>query len=262
MNIKNYLHEEYTIKRRSQNDIAIEQNLPLSLIEYLIKKVNLNYSRSIIKYTVNENKFDEKDPIFMYYVGLIATDGYINYTNNRVCLRLKDTDSRIVLQNLINHFEYQGDLFKYGTNIEFRVTSKLLIEKLILLGIPKINKTFCLTTPNDFYSDNCLRMYLRGVHDGDGNTKRKLSKKDKSKWIGGSWRILTGSHSFIENLSKILNNKFGLNIVKTINSKKNGKEYPEIVTKQSEGKLILSWLYEGFEEFRLEDKYQKYLSII
>ena len=39
------------------------------------------------------------------------------------------------------------------------------------------------------------------------------------------------------------------------------KEYPEILTKSNQGKEILAWIYDGYEEFRLEDKYQKYLSV-
>lgn len=260
MNIKKYLHQEYTIKRRTQSDIAKEQDLPVDVIEYLIKKSNLLYSRTKIKFLLNESKIDDTNPIFMYYVGLIATDGYINIANNRVCLRLKDINSREMFDMLIKYFEYQGPLFKYGSYLEFRITSKLLIEKLISLGLTETNKTFVLDTPKNFHNEDCMKMYIRGVHDGDGNVKRKLDLKT-NKWKGGSWRLLTGSHIFIENMCKILNSHFNFELKKRINSRKNNKEYPEIITKEKEGKILLSWIYEGYEKYRLEDKYQKYLSI-
>lgn len=261
MNIKEYLHKEYTINRKSQNQIAIDQNLPLDVIEYLIKRVNLVYSRTKIKYIFNEDKIDETNPIFMYYVGLIASDGYIDIKNNRVNLRLKDHNPREVLSLLIDYFEYTGILFSYNSSIELRLCSIKLIEKLEKLGIPNKNKTFELNIPLTFYNEDCFRMYLRGIHDGDGNVDRSF-KKEQGIWYGGAWRLLTGSHLFIENLCIVLNKKFDFNLTKKISSRKNNKVYPQIYTKKTEGIKILSWLYTGYSKYKLEDKYKKYLSVL
>jgi hypothetical protein len=261
MNIKSYLETEYVKNRKSQNQIAIEQDLPLDVIEYLIKRCNLNYSRSKIKFTVNESKFQESDPIFMYYVGLIATDGYIDVKNNRVSLRLKNNDSYRVLTLLMNYFEYSGRLFKYGDNYEFRITSVKLIQILNELNIPSIDKTFNLKVPNSFHSESTLRMYLRGVHDGDGNVHRAMSKY-KKHYTGGSWRLLTGSFGFIEGICKLINTKFKFNLKLSINSRKNNKEYPQIATKKTEGIELLKWIYTDFEDYKLLDKYEKYLSVL
>lgn len=260
MKIKEFIKEEFIVKGKTQKQIAEEQDVPENVIEYLIKRLSLNHLKSKIKYSINEDKIDITNPVFMYFVGLIATDGYIDSNNNRVALRLKKSESLDILNNLSKYFEYSGPLFTYGKNLELRITSKRLIEVLKSQGIPEKDKTFKLEVPKNFYNDDCLKMYIRGIHDGDGNIQRKLNKDNS--YYGGSWRLLTGSKLFIQEICDLLNNKFNLSLKLKINSRKNNKEYPEIYTKRQEGIIIANWFYSDFEDFKIKNKFLKYKSVI
>lgn len=261
MIIKEFLKQEYVDKRKSQNVIAKEQDLPLHIIEYLMKMCNLTHSRSKYLYVCNEDKFDLDNPIFWYYTGLIATDGYINSKNNIVALKIRNEDAYRMLSKLISYFEYNGRLFKYGKDYEFRINSPKLISILNSVGIPDKNKTFKLLFPNSFPSDDCKRMYFRGIHDGDGNIHRSQSKKTEGKWLGGAWRILTGSFEFLEGLAIEYNSVFNTSYIVTISSRKNDKIYPEFRTGDKDGKRFIEWLYKDFDEYKLIDKYEKAMSV-
>jgi hypothetical protein len=193
-------------------------------------------------------------------MGLIASDGYINNNNNIVALRLSGTDSFKLLQTLIYYFEFNGKLFKYRNSYEFRINSKKLITILNSIGIPSKNKTFLLQFPINFPDIECTKMYFRGIHDGDGNIKRKRSKKS-DKWLGGEWRLLTASHSFIYGVCNKFNSIFNTDYKLRINSRKGDKEYPEMLTNQKDGRQFIKWVYEGFPEYRLENKYLMAMSI-
>lgn len=72
---KEYLYQQYIVCGRTQEDIAKEFNMNPKLLNYYIQKCNFG-KKSKIKYSLNEDKIKITDPIFCYYAGLVATDGY------------------------------------------------------------------------------------------------------------------------------------------------------------------------------------------
>lgn len=211
------------------------------------------------KFTFNESKIDINNPIFCYYVGLVSTDGYISVKTKRVIIRLRNQDAERLLFKLKEYFEYTGPIFKYRKkDFELRMSSVYLIKYLENLGI-SYNKTQNLSFLQNFTSEECNRMYIRGLHDGDGNIKRTKSKRT-NRWVGGAFRILNNNELFIEDFSKWLNNKFTINS-KIYTAKRKTKNFKELYTSSRDGKDFAKWFYKGFNEIKLYCKYSKYITV-
>ena len=153
-----------------------------------------------------------------------------------------------------NFFDHNGKLKKEG-NKELRIPSKALIQNLTELGKKKKK----CNTPFLNLKGECMRLYLRGIHDGDGNIKRSFVK---NKWRGGEYRLTNNNLIYLENLKKWM--KENLNEVKTLNIrevKRKSGIFNELSTGVKEGKEYCEWLYKGYEEYRLNCKYNKYKSI-
>lgn len=211
------------------------------------------------KFTFNESKIDINNPIFCYYIGLVSTDGYISVKTKRVIVRIRNSDSERLLYKLKEYFEYNGPIFLYkNKDYELRLSSNYLISYLNNLGI-SFNKTKTLTFLSNFISEDCLRMYIRGLHDGDGNIKRLKSKKT-NRWIGGAFRILNNNELFIDDFSKWINSKFNFK-TKIYIAKRKNKNFKELYTSTREGKDFAKWFYQGFDEIKLYCKYSKYITV-
>ena len=209
------------------------------------------------KYEVNDSKFDSKNPIFMYYAGLVATDGYIDTKNGRVSLRFSLEEANTLLNNLKGYFEFMGEVKQYNKSYDLTITSRHLIQELTTIGASGVSKTFTLEFPKLFYSEDCEKMYLRGIFDGDGNIHRAYKN---NKWVGGQFSIVTGSTLFVEGLIKFINTKFSTNYSLSFHKMK-GISYPKLEMKTRDSLLLYSWFYSGYEQYKLEHKYNKYLSI-
>lgn len=208
------------------------------------------------KYTINTEKININNPIYCYMLGLISTDGYIDNKNSRVCIRMRNEDTERVFILLKEYLEFTGPIFTYKkVDKELRISSKELIQNLTELGI---NKEKC-NIPFLNLKGECMRLYLRGIHDGDGNVKRSFVK---NKWRGGEYRLTNNNLIYLENLKKWM--KENLNEVKTLNIRKVKRKsgiFNELSTGVKEGKEYCEWLYKGYEEYRLNCKYNKYKSI-
>lgn len=256
---KNWLFNEYVTLRKTQSQIAKECNVPICTIEYWISKFNLVFSRTKEKYVVDESRFDLSDPIFCYFAGLIATDGYISTRKDlhtyRVCLRMKKSEDLERLFKCLNsYFGSTCPLFYYNRKsqcetVELRITSNFLVSKLMQLGIPLKDKTFYLKFPKNL-NEKCLNMYLRGVLDGDGS----LSKKNN----GIRFRLCTASVDFIKSVQKYLQNRYKVNISYYLQSQK----YPSICFEKKEVFVFLKDIYNKFEDFKLMYKYNIYYDIV
>lgn len=258
---KEYLLNEYIKKGRSQSNIAKEWNVSPKLINYYVVKNKLNGIKSKRKYTCNTEKFDFTNPIFCYYSGLIATDGYIDLKNNRVSLRLNNKGSKQLLNNLKNYFEFTGQVRTYKGNHDLTITSNELINELKKLNIEGSNKTYDLKFPklNDL-SEDCQLMFMRGVLDGDGNIHVQKSKYS-GNYIGGQFRVVTASEDFIQGIIDFLNKKFNRQ-EKLSFAKVKGVNYPKLEMTVEGSKQFYNWVYQGYEDFRLKDKYSKYLLLL
>jgi len=210
------------------------------------------------KYKINNSKLDISNPIYCYFIGIVSTDGYIDNKNSRICIRMRNKDTERVFNLLKDYLEYTGPIFTYKqVDKELRISSLELIENLTQLGlnVEKHKIPFL-----KFKSELCTKMYIRGLHDGDGNIKRSYKKE---KWVGGEFRYTNNNLNFQTSFYNWFKIKYPN--LKTLNLKevprKSGIFY-ELSTGVQEGKIFASWFYSGKEEYKLNCKYNKYLSIL
>lgn len=263
--LKTYLEEEFINKRRSSINIAKDFGVPYKNVEYYIKKHKLNLIKGKVKYVCNIVRFSLEDPIFNYYAGLVATDGYIDLKNNRVNLRVGNDGSEEVLSNIKTYFEFSGPVHSYVKKssgkvfYELSITSTFLIKQLSKMNIDGLDKTFNLGFPRKFHSDECAKMFLRGCLDGDGNIKIRRSKLGRIN--GGEFRLTTASYDFIQGLITFINKKFKRGYIVT-HTRTRGIKYPQIQLRKIDSLNFYNWVYDGFDNFRFHDKYNKYLLLI
>lgn len=255
-----YLKTEYIEKKRSLSNLAEEHNISPKLMYYYVKKAGLTGIKSKVKYSVDESKFDLNEPIFYYYSGLIASDGYIDLKNGRVCLRVGNDGSYEVLNSLKEYFCYEGDVKVYPSGNELIITSKSLIDILAKLNIVGNKLPDAIRYPKNFPNQQCELMFLRGVLDGDGNIHTYKSKYT-GKIRGGSFRMSTSCKSLVEGVIKSVNKILGTTYEMTFSSNSSKRKYPQLEMKVEDSKNLYSLIYTGYESFRFLDKYNKYLQI-
>ena len=255
-----YLKEEYITKGKSLSVLAKEHNISPKLMFYYTKKFGLVGQKSRIKNTVNINKFDIKDPIFYYYAGLIATDGFIDDKNGRVILQVSNEGSYEVLCRLKDYFEYSGEVNNYSGKFNLCITSRKLIEILGQLNISGAKGTSTIRYPKHFYSKECEIMFLRGVLDGDGNIHTHTSKHT-GKIVGGAFRISSSCTDLIEGVISSVNNLLGTSYEKKYSSNSSKVKYPQLEMRVQDSKDLYKILYQGYDEYKFLDKYNKYKQI-
>ena len=99
--------------------------------------------------------------------------------------------------------------------------------------------------------EDCQRMFLRGVSDGDGSIRK----------IKGNFRIAMTSESFITNLIRFVNEKFCVHYIMTYSSNSRHGKYPKLELRKVDSKNFLDFIYCDFDEYRFLDKYSRYLTI-
>lgn len=257
---KELLYNLYIVQDKSERAIGEVLDIGKGKVDYWIRKWGFNFKKSDPDRLFNLKHIDSKDPIFCYYAGLIATDGYLDYKNKRISLRCNNEGSKEVFEAIRQYFEYLRPNRMYTNksvnrpNNDITIPNNCIFEELKSMGIygKKDNRTFSL----DWYisaDDNCKRMFLRGVLDGDGNIHKKT----------GIFRIAMKSDSFIENLLYIFNKKYNDSYEKKFqgNSATTYK-YPAIFLRKKDSLNFYSFIYTGFDTFRFTDKYNRYMSKI
>lgn len=237
---KNYLKKQFIDNRKTVKCIAEECNVSVGTIENYLRKYNLK--RGNIKNTIDCDSVDLTSPVFNYYSGLIATDGYLDKKVPRVSVRCKNLGCDKVFNNLKTYFSFTGDVREYKGSYDLTITSRWIIKALCSMGVSpkgKVHNSF----PIDFYSEDCARMYLRGILDGDGNIK-----------LTGEFRITLTNREFLEDMSDYLNNTLGTNT-----EVRPDRKYWKIEMRELDSKIFLDWVYKGHNDFMFLDKYYRYL---
>lgn len=242
---REWLYEQYITMRKPARKIADELGVKYGRVDRWISSHGF-YGLKTFKNICNEAKFCYTDPVFNYYAGLIATDGYVDRNSPRVSLRLSGEKDKEVLEELAKYFEFTGEIRKYRDSFDLTVSSpKLVLELSDRYGITNA-KTFNVPFPSEFYNDTCARMYCRGVIDGDGY----ISKS-------GCFKLYCGSEIFVEGFISFLNKRFRWSIRKTYVQKK----YPGFSLYGKRSMEFFDWIYSGIEGFRLYRKYERYNSL-
>lgn len=132
----------------------------------MCSEVGINYP-NFRKRKVNTNPFKNlQDPNVLYWLGWLATDGYISHTESRVTLSvsIKDIDviekfrnfvsDKLTIKHTIHHGKFEM------VSVSFR--NKEITDFLLTIGFGE-NKTF-----NFIPNFNISWDYIRGVFEGDG----------------------------------------------------------------------------------------------
>ena len=132
----------------------------------MCSEVGINYP-NFRKRKVNTNPFKNlQDPNVLYWLGWLATDGYISHTESRVTLSLsiKDIDviekfrdfvsDKLTIKHTMHHGKFEM------VSVSFR--NKEITDFLLNIGFGE-NKTF-----NFIPNFNISWDYIRGVFEGDG----------------------------------------------------------------------------------------------
>lgn len=242
----NLLTNLYLDNNMTAQQIADQLGVTKKAIQHAVNNYGL---KKVTKVTFDESKISRECPIFNYFCGLMATDGYIDLNSYRASIRLKSHDSN-ALSALADHFNISTGIRTYraGDVSDLTLPSKDLISYLDTNYHIGRQKTFNVSVPDSFYSDDCLKLYVRGVMDGDGSIR-----KSKTGKVTG--RLLCGSELFVDTLLVHLDTKTSTHIKKVTRS---GKYYGFELT-QGQSQDILNWMYTGHEEFRIERKYKRFI---
>lgn len=252
---KELLTEEYLVNRYSIKKIAEKYGTTDSLIESRLRKYQIKKGR--FKDVVSEDKLSTIDPIFCYYAGLVATDGYIDRKNCRVAIRFCNEGAAIVLEKLKEYFEFTGEIRKYRSSYDLTISSEKLINLLDSMDIG--GTSYDVGFPKSFESEDCARMFMRGVLDGDGNI-HVVKSKYTGKFTGGQFRIVKSSERFIQGIVDFLNSTLDVQCRLSTATVK-GVDYPKLEMTVGDSKLFYDWVYCGFSEFKFPEKYSKYCSL-
>lgn len=208
----------------------------------------------VAKHKVNMDFFEKDSEALWYFLGLLASDGYIA---DRIELTLNNKD-RYILEKLNDLIQPTKKVYhKKAVN-----ASTLQIDNRIIAG--KVKKIFSMETnkkheelrfpdvPSLYIKD-----FIRGYIDGDGCIDRTKGYRADKVYIGPRLRIL-GNEWFLGDMLNHIRN-FVPN--KTYSMTKKGKENVFYVTYNFRiATAILKWVYDD-NTICLKRKYEKYLEV-
>lgn len=229
-------------------------NCGRSLIFKILKgnKISLhNKGKFKRKYHYNEEFFQNLTPTSAYWLGIIASDGYLYLRRGNeksVNLRFNKRDFKHINKFLFAIKSNIKPHYTKSTNsIGISIYSSKLFDSLIKLGV-KPNKSLSIKRIN--IKNSLMAHFIRGVSDGDGS-------------ISGNRRthiqfMIAGNKPFLEQIQEVLIKNCNLNKTKVYplyKSKAFKLQYTGIQTLK-----ILDFIYkDSKEEIRLNRKYKKYL---
>jgi len=175
---RDWLIDNWVMSSKSLRQLAREEGLSSRAFEQFAVRYKL---KKVLKYRINEDKISLDDPVFQYFLGLFAADGYADKSSLRVTIDLKGEAGKELLYKLQEYFESTAPLRRYklpkGSEGRWRLTLtskklRLLIESLGM----GVNKTSTLQLP----SLPTYNHFLRGFVDGDGSIE--ILKKPRVRW--------------------------------------------------------------------------------
>lgn len=205
------------------------------------------------KYTLDLEGFEKDSHEKFYWLGLLASDGYVAKSEPRVRIELKEDDKDILIKFL--EFCQSNSPITYRKNnqgskcacatINSAKLKRLLAEYNI---VPNKSKTFIIPLdkiPNDYIWD-----FVRGLMDGDGCITLLSNQKYNPYGIS----FVSANLQCVEQMKKIWN----------IDNKISEQNGAYLLQKYGAGVIpILNNIYkDSTENTRLNRKYLKYRSII
>lgn len=195
-------------------------------------------------YGINFKNYD-KDSKIAYFLGWLASDGFISHLNGSIILSIHKKDIEIL--------DYFKTIFKLENPIKFKKNSSMVAlslndklsanEILNIIGIyknseDKSSKKSSIVRMPTFLDDECKMSFIRGYFEGDGNI-RKISSR------GLDISIASNSQEMLKDLHEV----FGLHS----NIHRN-----QISWYSDNAMKILDNIYTN-AEFKLSRKYNSYI---
>lgn len=246
-----YWKEKYE-QGMSYTAIAEELNGSVGMISKHLKDAGTTIRTKNKDTRCGDNLFDFTDPIVCYLAGWVATDGYYNAEHHYISLRQNYVEMIPVLNTLRDYFKVPKEITMYkhnsgytgdNTSYELFITHPNMGSFMDYFGIPEKNKTFDIRFAKHLTGE-CLRMYIRGLIDGDGCV---VSTRDKIS-------ILMANETFIRDLLEILP---GGHFEWTL---REDKKFPVAVWMTNQAIRVGKYIYTGYPEFAFPKKRQLALS--
>lgn len=248
---KEFVVEQFSIDGNTYQKLANDWGMPVSTVYNIIKYHGLIGTRKeAILTKCNEDKFNINDPIFMYYAGLVAADGYMDGAHHRVVVRMAES-VRDVLNILSQYFEVSSGVREYTAKsgystgsklVDLTISSKKLLDILNTLNISGRKSDGNNRFPDmNNLSEDAQRMFIRGLWDADGTVYTNRMS------------IFIPSEHTTVSIYKYITAKFGNDIRMT----ERIKDCTVIGYDMSinNGQNILDWMYVGYPLVRIESKY-------
>lgn len=208
------------------------------------------------KLRVNDNFFEMLDnKNSCYYAGLIASDGYVSGTTNKISLGFKKEDIEI-LENFkkvigSEHKISCYDSYDQRTNKNYghcsiQISREKLHSDLIKHGISN-TKSKDMRVPTNI-PITLIHYYIRGWSDGDGGWY--ISKKQNLVYT-----LVSSSYEYILDLKKIIEENCNLNTNSIVDCRPKENCFKVTYGGNLQVRKIFEYLYKDDPYPRLERKY-------
>ena len=254
---KQWLIDNWVNTTKSIKELANEVGCNDSLIESRIASFKLRKSH---KHSFNTEKFfNVRDPHIWYVAGLAATDGYFPKHFDAIEFSLVGEDEYKLLNSIKEYYESQKEVVQHHKATRkcdwYWLISYYGIKDFFLdtFNIPSRNKTFDLTVPKSFPTEDCAKAYVRGCIDGDGYITSD----------GKVVRVCTASETFVNGLGEIVQKYTDIEYRSFFIAGSGYKKdtlYPAVEWKTNRARRLLDWVYSLENCFKLERKYLRYLN--
>jgi len=219
-----------------------------------------SYSENNRRYNRNSHYFDKIDTQNKAYIlGLLFADGNNHIEHNAITLSLQEEDGYI-LEFVKKELEYEGPIrFKplheknenYKNQYILCINDPYMSKHLEKLGV--VNAKSLKVIFPDYIRMKFINHFVRGYFDGDGCISVNASS--------GKPRVsICGTYEFCERLSCIIHSMNGTCSIYHPKQCTNKNTYTLNIEGYNSVNNFMEWLYYD-AEFKMERKYQKYLSI-
>lgn len=247
--IKAYEDNGRTIRATSKALGTSEKTIVRRMKEY-----GIEWDKKIL-YSCNEEFFDELNEHSLYWLGFLATDGWIykhnySYTVN-LKLAQKDREHLVKfksdlkfdgpIHDSVVHKSMGGNESKDYFDSQITIVSQKIFNKLAEFNIVPA-KTYIYTFPDQLKNHSDVRHFIRGCIDGDGWIR--WHKNNKSKEYNEIRIGMCGNEIFVKEMFEIIKKQTGvIGGHLSIKSDKNVTWQFEFSTLQA--KKVCDWLYDG-----------------
>lgn len=198
----------------STTKIGIKLNIHHKIVSEILKRndISISQSKSIRKYTINENYFDNIDtPNKAYILGLLFADGYNNEHKGEIRLSLQEKDKDI-LEKIRSELNYNKPL-SFRKCDDIVASNGFISVNMYTLDIYNIhmskalsnlnmvqNKSLILNFPT-FLDEKLYSHFIRGYFDGDGSYCHRIAPKYGDRDL----ITFTSTEQFCQTIKSIIN---------------------------------------------------------